>query len=296
MSSAADSARAPALTIAIPFFNPGVFFLPALQSVFAQEFQDWELLLIDDGGTDGSLAFATCIDDTRVRVIADGSNRGLSYRLNQAAQLARGQYLFRMDADDIMHPDRLASQLALLRASSPDTVVGAACYSIDEKSKVVGWRPASASQTTGFAARYSFVHPTVAAPTGWFRRNPYSEDYLYRRAEDAELWCRTSSHTQFKWIPEPLLFYREVGVFSLKRYLAGQEAILDMIRAMETTPIRRWSLLAREHVKMGLFRILSALHRDDLIVRHRYQKLASDKVTQAQRHLDRIMRTSIPLL
>ena len=111
-----------------------------------------------------------------------------------------------------------------------------------------------------------------------------------------ELWCRTSPFTEFKWIPQPLLFYREVGVFSIKSYLAGQEAILDLIRTMETTPVHRWSLLAREHAKMGLFRILSALHRDDLIVRHRYQKLAPDKVAQGRWDVDRVMRTSVPLL
>ena len=294
MSSATGSTHSPAISVAIPFFNPGAFFLSALQSVFAQGFHDWELLLIDDGGTDGSLDLATRIDDARVRVIADGSNRGLSYRLNQAATLARGQYLFRMDADDIMHPDRLGIQLAALRSSSNKTVLGTSCYSIDQNSRVVGWRSAATSQAFDFAARYSFFHPTVAASTQWFRSNPYSEEHIYRRAEDAELWCRTSPSAEFKWIPQPLLFYREVGVFSIDKYLAGEEAMLDLIRKMERGRARRWWLTIKEHTKVMAFQTLANLHCDGLVVRHRYQKLSPDKLDQAALTIRQVTETILP--
>jgi glycosyltransferase involved in cell wall biosynthesis len=279
----------------IPFYNPGVFFLPALQSVFAQTFTDWELLLLDDGGTDGSVEVASRLQDRRVKVFADGANRGLSYRLNQGAQLASGEYLFRMDADDIMHPERLSQQLALLHASSQQTVVGTACYSIDRNSQVVGWRPVSVIQRSGFAARYSFVHPTVAAATAWFRSNRYSMEYIYRRAEDAELWCRTASHTEFKWIDQPLLFYREIGVFSIINYLAGEEALLDLIRRLEHRRAHRWWLGAKERAKIGLFRGLSALRCNDLIVRHRYRRLSPDRLVEAERTMSKVMQTTLPI-
>ncbi len=295
MPSATNNTQRPALTIAIPFYNPGAYFLAALQSVFAQTFADWELLLIDDGGTDGSLDLSRRICDERVTVIADGERRGLSSRLNQAAQLARGEYLFRMDADDIMHPERMAEQLAVLRASSAETVVGTACFSIDHEAKIVGWRPTPASQGVGFAARHSFVHPTVAAPTEWFRSNPYSEDRLFRRAEDAELWCRTSSHTEFKWMPRPLLFYREVGVFSIDNYLAGEEGILDLIRRMEPSRVRRWWLGARERAKMGLFQGLAGLRCNGPIVRHRYCKVPHDELEQAELAVKQVAQTMLPL-
>jgi glycosyltransferase involved in cell wall biosynthesis len=295
MSNLSANSHIPALSITIPFYNPGVFFLPALQSVFAQTFADWELLLLDDGSTDGSLELAQSISDERVRVITDGTNRRQSYRANLGARLARAQYLFRMDADDIMHPDRLAVQLAALRSSSPETVVGTACYSIDKNARIVGWRPATANRVTGFAARYSFVNPSVAAPTEWFRKNPYSEEYLFRRAEDAELWCRTSSHTEFKWIPQPLLFYREVGVFSIDNYLAGEEAILDLIRNLEQDRARRWWLQAKERAKIRLFQGLAVLHCDNLIVRHRYRKVPPDQLKQAELAVRQVTQTVLPV-
>lgn len=285
----------PAVSIAIPFHNPGPFFIPALQSVFAQTFADWELLLLDDGSTDGSAEVVSRLEDHRVKVFLDGVNRGLSYRLNQSAQLASGEYLFRMDADDIMHPERLSQQLALLQSSSKQAVVGTACYSIDQYSQVVGWRPVHAIQYTGFAARHSFVHPTVAAATAWFRSNEYSQDYIYRRAEDAELWCRAASHTEFNWISRPLLFYRESGVFSISNYLAGQEAVLDLIRRMVHRPAHRWLLSAKERSKMAIFRGLSVLHCSNLSVRHRYRRLPPDGQEESQRIISQIIQTPLPL-
>jgi glycosyltransferase involved in cell wall biosynthesis len=295
MSSGLHRPDIPSVSIVIPFYNPGLLFFPALQSVFAQTFTDWELLLIDDGSKDGSLELASRIEDPRVKVFADGANRGLSYRLNQGTHLARGEYLFRMDADDMMHPERVTQQLAALRASSQNTVVGTASYSIDRNSRAVGWRPANAAQRTGFDARYSFVHPTVAASRAWFRSNPYSQEHIYRRAEDAELWCRTSSRTDFKWIDEPLLFYREMGVFSLNNYLAGEEAILELICRLEHRRAHRWILGARERVKIGVFRTLAALQCDDLIVRHRYRRLSTIAQDAAEQIIRAVIQTPLPM-
>src|SRR5213082_2006357 len=73
------------VTIGIPFLNARRYLEDAVRSVFAQTHGDWELLLIDDGSTDGSVAVVRHLDDPRVRVLSDGSNRGLSARLNQIA-------------------------------------------------------------------------------------------------------------------------------------------------------------------------------------------------------------------
>jgi glycosyltransferase involved in cell wall biosynthesis len=290
-----SSNRSPEVSIVIPFYNPGPFFLPALKSVFAQTFTDWELLLIDDGSTDGSLEIAQRLDDDRVTVVTDGYNRGQSCRANIGAGMARGEYLFRLDADDMMHPLRLDSQLKVLRSLPPQTVVGSACYSIDKNSTVIGWRPVSASHRTGFAARHSFVHPTVAASTEWFRSNPYSEDSTFRRAEDAELWCRTASHTKFSWMSQPLAFYREMGVFSLTNYLGDERGLLVLIKQYETSVARRLRLGLRERAMMGIAWTLDKLHQSDLLVRHRHVKLTADQQTEAQKVINEVMLTQIPL-
>ena len=79
----------------------------AICSVLNQSYIDWELLLLDDGSTDESLNIAKSFTDGRIKIISDGMNRGLIYRLNESINMARGKFYARMDADDIMHPDRI---------------------------------------------------------------------------------------------------------------------------------------------------------------------------------------------
>ena len=100
----------PDVTIGISFKNPVQYFTLALQSVFAQTFTTWELLLMDDGSSDGSTELVQSLRDPRVQVLSDGASRSLSVRLNELVGLAKGRYFVRMDADDAMHPDRLSGR------------------------------------------------------------------------------------------------------------------------------------------------------------------------------------------
>src|SRR6185295_6713297 len=184
----------PAVSIGLPFHDAAATLPDAIRSIFAQSFEDWELLLVDDGSNDGSLACARSIRDPRVSVHSDGVNRQLSYRLNQIASLARGEYLARMDADDLMHPDRLALQVQRLRERPAIDVLGTAACAIDASARPLGIR---GERPPGPSVRSvlhdgGFVHPSVIARAAWFREHPYDPSYV--RAEDLELWCRTVDH------------------------------------------------------------------------------------------------------
>ena len=92
----------PLLTVGIPFHNNEKTLLDAIRSIFSQTFQDWELILVDDGSTDDSLKLALSVEDPRVRVLpSDDQNRLLAARLNEITQAARGEFIARMDADDL---------------------------------------------------------------------------------------------------------------------------------------------------------------------------------------------------
>ena len=128
------------VTIGIPFLNARRSLAAAVRSVFAQTHPDWELLLVDDGSSDGSLDVVRCLDDPRVRLVRDGSHRGLCARLNQIAAMARGAYLARMDADDVMHPERIERQLALLGADPGVDLVDTATFTVDDDLTPLGVR------------------------------------------------------------------------------------------------------------------------------------------------------------
>ena len=172
-SMSGEPRRNPMLvTIAIPFLNGSLTIRAAIQSVFAQTHDKWELLLMDDGSTDDSLQIAKSVRDPRVRVTSDGVRRGLVARLNQAAELADSPLLARMDADDLMHPERLARQVEYLRAHEHVDLVGTGLCTIGPDDRPVGMRSVAASQLRLKGLQHGYLHATVTGRTGWFRANP----------------------------------------------------------------------------------------------------------------------------
>lgn len=111
--------KTPLVSSLIIFYNPGRFFREAIESVFAQTFTDWELILADDGSTDGSLTVAQEYAQRfpeKVRLIQHpgGVNKGMSATRNLGLAAAQGEYLALLDADDIWTPNKLTEQVALM--------------------------------------------------------------------------------------------------------------------------------------------------------------------------------------
>src|SRR3712207_3488429 len=104
----------PAVSIVLPVYNAAAYVAEAVRSVLAQTLGDFELILINDGSTDGSRDVLATFHDHRVRLI-DQPNQGLVATLNRGVREARGQWIARMDADDISLPGRFAAQLDYLR-------------------------------------------------------------------------------------------------------------------------------------------------------------------------------------
>ena len=121
------------ITVAIPFYNAQNFLADSIESVLNQTYKEWQLILIDDGSKDKSLEIAKqyAQNDNRILVISDGDNKNLGSRLNQIAKLAKTRYLARMDADDIMHPQRLQRQFEILENNPNIDVLGTNAYVID---------------------------------------------------------------------------------------------------------------------------------------------------------------------
>ena len=96
----------PLITVAMPIYNAGEYLPDAVNSIIAQTYTNWELFIIDDGSTDNAINSVESINDARIKILNDGLNKGLAARLNQAIDLAKGQYFARMDQDDISMPER----------------------------------------------------------------------------------------------------------------------------------------------------------------------------------------------
>lgn len=203
------------VTIGIPIFNAEATLLETVQSVIAQSVTDWELILIDDGSRDRSLSIAKSINDPRVRVLSDGVNKGLPTRLNQIVDEAKYDFIMRMDADDLMHPQRLEKQLKVLQENESIDLVCTGLYSVTNQLELKGARNSLiphpltlADVVNGYC---QIVHASILVRKSWYLRNRYNP--ASKRIEDYELFVTAASRgdLRVKAMDEYLYVYREEG-------------------------------------------------------------------------------------
>lgn len=226
------------VTIGIPTYNVGRFIGQTLKSVLQQTYTDFELIITDDGSTDNTVDEIKKFNDPRIKLIVDGENHGISYRLNQQIDLAKGKYFVRMDGDDLMFPDRVEKEVTYLERHPEVDVVGAGAVIIDDENNIIGIRqntikckiPEDVINNT------PFIHPTVCGKTEFFKKYKYDEELS--GVEDKDLWCRGLVDSTYDVIPEFLMFYRDPLKFKLKTYLGrkkkGRKQVIMRWRLFES--------------------------------------------------------------
>lgn len=233
MSGAPDKSmpRKTLVSIGMPVFNCARTVAQSICSIQLQTFEDWELLIIDDGSTDDTFRVASEVSDARIQVIDGGVNRGLPARLNQTVALAKGDYFARMDGDDVCYPNRLRLQTDYLEKHPEIDLLGASMVIFRAQGQAYGGRTAVTSHHEICARPWSGIrmaHPTWMGRTEWFRSNPYCEDAI--RMEDKDLLFRTHRQSKFANLPDYLLGYRENEV-SLRKILPSRKNTCKMLIA-----------------------------------------------------------------
>ena len=222
------------ISIGIPFYNAEAYLEDAIKSVLAQTFQEWELILVDDGSSDGSLDIAKKYEqlDSRVRVISDGLNKKLPTRLNEIIKEAKFNLIARMDADDLLDIQRLEKHYTFLSANPEYDLVTTGMYSIDQSNEVLGKRlPENrimqANEILGGLT--NLLHASMLAKKEWCLRNPYREDNAL--AEDYELWLSAAIKNDLKYnvLQEPLYYYREVENVKKEKMIKGYNTQIEVI-------------------------------------------------------------------
>jgi glycosyltransferase involved in cell wall biosynthesis len=285
------------ITIGLPFHNAERTLGDAVRSIFAQTLADWRLLLVDDGSNDRSLEIARGIREPRIFVLSDGANRGLAQRLNQIAGLAESEFVARMDADDLMHPDRLRRQISFFEEFPETDVLGTATYTIDTHSVPLGRRgdrPVDA-RISSVLERAMLIHPTVMARSAWLRKNPYSVEYP--RAEDHELWCRVCRHARIANIATPLLFYREGVPVNLRAYLQTCQSSRRIVRRYGPATIGRTgtaALVVKTVLKECIYKLARPRRLQFALLRRRNAPLTRDERAAASRIIASILATPVP--
>jgi len=188
----------------------------AIKSILNQTFKDFEFIIINDGSSDGTKKIILSFDDSRIRYFENKTSIGLTKSLNLGLQVASGEYIARMDADDISMPERLECQHAFMEKNPDFGLIGAWAKTINGREEFLDdvIKPNEEAIIKYLLYYYCpFLHSVI-----FFRRKLLNEKVLYNEeyeyAQDYELYFRLSSLTKFSNIKRCLLKYR---IHSLSR-------------------------------------------------------------------------------
>ncbi len=204
----------PKIAVIMPAYQAAETIGRAIESVRAQTFSDWELLVVDDGSVDatGEIAAVHARDDARVRVLAKRANVGAAAAMNRAWRDSSAPFVAIMDADDFALPGRLARQVDFFSDHADIDVLGGAAHFVDGRGRYL--RSVTLPETHEALERrrwYAcpFVHPTVMMRRRFLETTGGYEAGL-RLGEDYDLWMRGFFHGGFNYanLSDPLVIYR----------------------------------------------------------------------------------------
>lgn len=227
-------ATAPTVSVVLPVYNSEPYLAEAIESVLGQTFGDFELIAVYDASTDDSRRRLEEIArrDSRVCVV-DGQNRGLVDALNLGLSRARGEFMARMDSDDVSLPNRFARQVEYLRAHPEIAVVGSTITLIDSAGTVIREidYPLTSTEVDRFLIETgcALAHPTVMARrdailvVGGYRD-------LFQHGEDYDLWLRMAERYSLANLPQRLLRYRHHDTKGSLRHATAQRLATHLAR------------------------------------------------------------------
>jgi hypothetical protein len=200
---------APAVSVLMPAFDAATFVVDAIDSLLAQSFRDFELIVVDDGSTDATPELLAGFRDPRLVVLTQPENRGYVPALERAISVARGRYLARQDADDLSLPGRLAAQLDHLDRNPEVVLLGTAYCAIDPEGRTLATYPVPEDDGAlrwHMLFRNAFVHSAVMLRRAALDGLRY--DASFKPAEDYRLWSQLMSRGRGASLPAPLVAHR----------------------------------------------------------------------------------------
>lgn len=196
----------PKVTVLMPVFNAQAYLKEAMDSILNQSYRDFEFLIVNDGSTDHSAAIINGYTDSRIRHITFGDNRGIIEALNVGLDLAMGDYIIRMDADDISLPTRVAEQVEFMDTNPMVGLCGTLVKTMG--GKVMNQYMQPSRLQASLLLDCPLVHPSVVIRMSVLSAYQLRYDNNFKHVEDYQLWVEMSKHTKIAILPRILLEYR----------------------------------------------------------------------------------------
>ena len=204
----------PLTSVVMPVYNAGDFLVKSIESIRKQTYKNFEFIIVDDGSTDNSWKTITSYSkkDKRIRVFKNKENSGIAKTINRAIEKAKGQFIARMDSDDIAIPERLEKQIRFL-LNNPDVgVLGSQMFEINDKNIVTTIR--KVPLTNNNIKKKMIVTQTIQNPTLMINRKNIPEgilsyDQKFSPVDDLDMFFRLIPYTKFANLPNYLMAYRK---------------------------------------------------------------------------------------
>jgi len=202
----------PYVSVLMSNYNNINYIGEAVESILNQTYSNFEFIIYDDCSSDGSREYLRKVaeEDNRIVLIENNENKGLGYNLTQGVKKARGNWILRMDADDISVPNRIERLFAFIEQNPDIDVLGSYATDIDEKGNFLRERkvPLTNEKIRELVWTCPFIHPTVI-----FRKNAILRIGSYnpnmRKRQDYDLWFRcVKAGLNLENVPEKLILYR----------------------------------------------------------------------------------------
>lgn len=198
----------PRISVIMSVYNSALFLREAVDSILNQTYKDFEFLIVDDKSTDESLAILESYKDERIVIICNNQNIGLTKNLNKLIKFSKGEFIARMDADDISLPNRFDKQIEFLE-KHPEVVL------CGTQIQQFGFRTEKSNNALSYfeikqelLLKNCIAHSTVIWRNNQFKKFDLYYDENFKSAQDYELWTRVSYRFQIQNLEETLLLYR----------------------------------------------------------------------------------------
>ena len=201
----------PKVTVLMSVYNGEKYLEEAVNSILNQTFEDFEFLIINDGSTDRTLSKLKNYSDSRIKILNNEKNLGLTRSLNIGLKRSKGKYIARMDADDVSMPERLKEEIEFLDSHEDYAAVGTFVYVLDENSEIIR---RSKNPIEDAEIRENLVYGNCINHGSVMLRKSCLLDVGYYnetmvRSQDYELWIRLSKKYRLSNLPEYLYKWRE---------------------------------------------------------------------------------------
>jgi len=201
--------RTPKVSVLMPVYNGEQYLSAAIDSILKQTFSDYEFIIVLDPSTDNSKSIIESYSDSRIVFLQNFQNIGLAASLNRGLAIAQGEYIVRMDSDDISLPERIARQVEFMETNTSIGITGTLIKSIGEKPEIVINYPTN-PETLRSSLLFEplIAHPTVIMRRDFLIKHQLTYNPAFSKAEDYDLWSRCSNHFSLANIGEVLVLYR----------------------------------------------------------------------------------------